>query len=330
MNSNIFFAKKDLCQLADIKAGTLWKKARKIEDNKDTNSQYLPIEIAREILAEYFKQRYNSKKKIQTFFNFKGGTGKTSMTFNLSYFFYLLGYKVLVIDCDPQCHLTRTVTGYPGHDQLSIYELLEKTTSFARVVKEIHPEYHFIPSSIKLSFIDSLLASVPNREKQLLKVLEPVVRDYDFVFIDVNPSINVLNRNAIIASDVINIICEAQPYSFYGMETLLQEFTQLAELTKDNAIDFNVILNKMEQKVKTSMEIVNALQKHEEIKTKLFDEVVRKSEDFNVAAKENIPVLFLKGRKNSSAKQDIMNLGKELLIKSCVEDKEKHEVKDAA
>ncbi len=326
----MLISKQLLCEIAQIKTTTLWSKIQKLKNKEELHNQYLPIESAREILTEYYKKKNLPVKKIQTFFNFKGGTGKTSMTYNLSYFFHLLGYKILVIDCDPQAHLTRTLLGDDGQSKLSIYELIDTTSSFNRVVKEIHPDFHFIPSSVKLSFVDSLISLSPIRETVIAKLLQPIEKDYDFIFIDVNPAIGVLNRNIIVASDILNIVCEASPYSFYGMETLLQEFNLLEEVSKNKSVEYNVILNKMEPKTRTQIEILSALQQHVELSSKLCDEIVKKSEVFNISVKESTPVLFLKGKKNINSKYDIINLGKELLKKTTKPVDQKGEVKDAA
>ena len=62
-----------------------------------------------------------------------------------------------------------------------------------------------------------------NREKVFCKLIDPIKLDYDFIFIDTNPTISTLNRNITLAADELNIVCETQPYSLKGLEILINE-----------------------------------------------------------------------------------------------------------
>lgn len=314
-----FVAKKVLHEIAEVAPQTIWRKLTELgfASAKENSGQHVSVFAAREVLKFYIASKKNPSMKVQTFFNFKGGTGKTTLTFNISALFYLMGYKILVIDCDPQAHLTRSVCGELD-DGYSLYDVVTGEKSLDNVIRSPLPDYSVIPSSIKLTFLESILQNKVNREKTLSKILDPVKSNYDFIFIDVNPSINQLNRNAIVASNVINIVSEAQPYSFYGMEILLQEFRQLSELSVDNEVNFKVILNKVEPRSSINISIANALQSTPGLQNNLVDHIVRKSEDFNVSAKDSIPVIGLRNRNSSNAKSDIIGLAKELLELSTV------------
>jgi chromosome partitioning protein len=313
-----YIAKNNVADLVEKTPSTLYRKlvSLGLAGEKDAAGQYISLDIARKIISSYQKD-FQIDKKVQAFFNFKGGTGKTTLVYNVSYFLYLLGFKVLVIDCDPQSHLTRVISGtmFPGDK--TINEVLTADLPIREAIYEIHENFHLIPSSIKLSFFESSQVTQGiYRGGIVSERLNTLKDEYDFIFIDVNPSINLLNRNVIMASDRVNIVTEAQPFSFFGMETLLQEFKQLSKQPGGIKVDYKIILNKVETRATINIEIANALQAHEELQFQLFDSMVRKSEDFNVSARTSTPVIFLKGKKSSNAREDITQLSKDLLASS--------------
>ena len=127
-----------------------------------------------------------------------------------------------------------------------------------------------------------------------------------------------MNRNVIVASDLVNIVSEAQPFSLAGMEMLLQEFNQLAQISQDSAIPYNIIVNKFEPNLVSNLEVIATLKNTEELSDRICENIIRKCEDFNFSAKNKIPVAFFTNRNKSNAKNDIVGLGKELFNMSTV------------
>lgn len=323
-------SRKFISSILEISFPVVWKRLQKYDEELKAYGSKVPVAIARKMLRENFSKKYSPKTKVQCFFNFKGGTGKTTITYNIAFLLYLFGYKVLMIDCDAQGHLTKCIIEDYHKINTSLFDVLAKTHSVKDTIINIMPEMDLIPSTVKLSFVESLLVGQVRREEVLKDILEPIKNDYDFILFDVNPSLSTLNRNILIASDRINIISEAQPLSFLGMEMLLQEFNQLAKLSVNSEIDYKVLLNKLEPKIKSNMEVVNALQQNPEIQTRLYDNAIRKCDDFNFSAKNRIPIALITNKLNSNAREDILALGKEMILGSCIELNQNKEVRDAA
>lgn len=330
MDINQFkITRKFLSEILEVANGTVTRKISKYEDELKGHGTKVPLKVARQAIKESYSKDYKPLKQIQCFFNFKGGTGKTTITYNIAFLLYLFGYKILVIDCDAQGHLTKSILENSDNNHVSIFEVLAKSHSIKDSIINVMPEFDLIPSSVKISFVDSLLSNQVRREEVLKDILTPLREEYDFIFFDVNPSLSVLNRNVLVVSDRVNIISEAQPFSFQGMEMLLQEFDQLGKVAMNSKIDYRVLINKLEPKLKSNIDIVNALQDNAELKDKLFENAVRKCDDFNFSSKNQIPIPLITNKNNSNAKEDILQLGKEMLEDSCVKTSES-EVKHAA
>ena len=128
---NIYFSQSMLTKIANISASTISRLTSKLEMKtvrSEVRKKY-DFEEARIILNEIIGKEYDINKKIQVFFNFKGGTGKTTICHQVSIHMALLGFKVLVIDCDPQAHLTYALGILEEEDKLTLAASLQEFTN---------------------------------------------------------------------------------------------------------------------------------------------------------------------------------------------------------
>lgn len=288
------------------------------EGEKSNKRKKYSYETTRKIINHFGFSDLVAEKKIHVFFNFKGGTGKTSLCFQLSSFFALCGFKVLAIDCDPQAHLSYSFGLNIYDDYKTLYDIIVNKAKFEDAILEIHPGLDCLPSNLSLTRLELPLNQMPNREKVFSKLIDPIKTKYDFIFIDTNPTISTLNRNITLAADELNIVCETQPYSLKGLEILIDEITNFSEIM-ESQISIKIIPNKYEAKTATAQEALGQLRF--EYKKYLMNSVVRKCEDINISAKKMQPIFFW-GSKNSPAFEDICDLGKEMIQNSTKKRKE--------
>ena len=168
--------------------------------------------------------------------NNKGGAGKTSTVLNLASAIArrIEGYRVLVIDCDPQ----RNLSYFLDWDDKS--ELEGSPTIYTALCNEQQglPVYragnglYFTPASVNLNGIDAILSMRPDPSKALKEVMQrPIdnrtgeeglvsVGDFDFVFIDTQPAMSRMTYNAFYAADGYIIPTELEEASVKGMANI--------------------------------------------------------------------------------------------------------------
>lgn len=175
--------------------------------------------------------------KIISVANQKGGVGKTTTAFNISAALALKNSRVLAIDFEPQADLSKyadfdNTDGNPTMSDLLIGKVgMSKTVKIKDCIR--HSEINnldYIPCDINLANADLFLAGVLSRETILKRILnDDIIKQYDYVIIDCNPSLGVLLMNALTASSGVIIPVQVQDFAFGGLKTLTGVIAQIQE-----------------------------------------------------------------------------------------------------
>jgi len=268
------------------------------------------LESTRHIIRSLLSpDRKDVLKKIQVFYNFKGGTGKTSLCYQTATHLAIMGYKVLAIDLDPQGHLSGSLRFEESGKYATIYDVLLNGEPIQDAIWSVFPGLDAIPSNLALTRIEVLLSQKNRREEILKKILDPLKSQYDFILIDTNPTISTLNMNALVAADHINVVCETHPYSLAGLGILIEEMEKFFD-DMQLPLSYTIIANKYEAKTATAQEVLGALRA--DYKEAMLETVVRKCEDINISTKKQLPLCCVAG-KRSIAVEDIVDFIHELL-----------------
>lgn len=314
-----------MAKLANVNPSTInrYVAEHSIDSISSSSQKKLRFSIpsTRIILNEFVSSRnpISEKKKVQSYYNFKGGTGKTSVCFQTSTLLALCGYNVLVIDADPQGHLSTSLGYDTSQDFFTLHDLIIKSIPFDDVVKNVFEGLDCIPSNLSLTKVETALNEQPKREERIKLSLEPHYHKYDFIIFDTNPTISHLNRNVLTCSDVVNIVCETQPYSLNGLKLLMEDIQRFYKSMALEKPEIMIIPNKYEDRLGSSAEAMAALRKYY-FDYLMNDFAVRKSEDINTAAKLRMPVGFF-CKSNSNAFEDLKDLVLEIIKRSKAEDK---------
>lgn len=277
-----------------------------IGGKKNQKNQKYYLRDAREVIRNIFAKNYIVQKKVLCFYNFKGGTGKTSICFQVSSHLAMMGFKVLVIDADPQGHLSTSLGFDNSQGYLTLFDVLKENLPFNNAVKNVFSGLDCIPANLSLTRIEVALNEMPRREERIRMALETVKQDYDYIIFDTNPTISNLNRNVLTASDLVNIVCETQPYSLNGLKLLMDDIQSFYRSMTMRPPSMVIIPNKYEDRMSSSGEAMSLLRKnYSEIMKPDF--AVRKSEDINIAAKLSLP-LGVFAKSNSNAFEDIIEV----------------------
>lgn len=169
--------------------------------------------------------------RVMAIFNAKGGVGKTTTAVNLGAALALTGKRVLLIDFDPQANATSALGINSAAVQASIYHGVCGLQSAESLIQSSSIfNYHVIPAAPHLAGLLVELVNVPEREYLLRKFLHTVRHQYDYIIIDLAPSLTLLALNALMASDEVLIPVQAEYYSLEGLGQLLQTL----DLIKNN------------------------------------------------------------------------------------------------
>lgn len=169
--------------------------------------------------------------------NFKGGVGKTTTTTVTAYCLSKLGYKCLVIDFDPQGNATEILLPEFNYDLPTIHEaLLEK--NLKRALHPVKDNLDIITADLDLVgfslMLDKERRSVDEKAMVLRDLIQPLRSEYDYIFIDVPPTISDFTNNALTASDYVIIVLQTQGHSFSAAEKFLPYITQIADNYNEN------------------------------------------------------------------------------------------------
>lgn len=186
---------------------------------------------------------------VLTFFNNKGGVGKTSLVYHLSWMFSELGHTVVAVDLDAQANLTSAFLDEEKLEHLweyqsgpsTIYQAIKPLVQVGDiqepVIQKVTPQLHLIPGDVALaSFEDALSNAWPAsmgdnnlalyRHFRILTAFWQVAQmaarkvEADIILVDVGPNLGAINRSALIASDHVAIPLGADLFSIQGLKNL--------------------------------------------------------------------------------------------------------------
>jgi chromosome partitioning protein len=161
------------------------------------------------------------------FANQKGGVAKTTTTLNLGVALREQGYRVLVVDLDPQGNLTMSQGMNPDQLERSMFDVLVHRVPISEI---IHPaEVDVAVSSIDLAGAELALSSLIGRERALEKALVEVRDRYDFILVDTPPSLGLLTINAFVAASGVIVPVQCEYLSLRGLVQLENTLAMVRE-----------------------------------------------------------------------------------------------------
>ena len=197
--------------------------------------------------------------KIIAVANQKGGVGKTTTCINLAAALKKRNRKVLLADCDPQGNSTSGM-GVSKDRLPNIYDLIVRGRSMRECV-ESTPFGDVLPANRELSGATVELVDMEAREYVLKNALLPAREEYDYIFIDCPPSLELLTVNALAAADSVLIPVQCEYYALEGIADLMQS-VRLTKRTLNPALEIQgIVLTMYDSRTNFSEQVAAEVEK---------------------------------------------------------------------
>jgi chromosome partitioning protein len=184
--------------------------------------------------------------------NQKGGVAKTTTTLNLGVAFAEQGYRVLLVDLDPQGNLTMSQGLNPDTIERSMFDVLVHRMPMDQVIER--REVDIAVSSIDLAGADMALSSQIGRERALEKGIAPIKDRYDFILIDTPPSLGLLTINAFVASTGVIVPVQTEYLSLRGLVQLENTLAMVRENLNPKAEIVGIVPTMFDRRITHSRE----------------------------------------------------------------------------
>ena len=198
--------------------------------------------------------------RILAFVNQKGGVGKTTSAVNLAAALQKAGKKVLLCDFDPQANATSGLGVEKSAAAHSTYELV--IDGFPAADAVIHTPYcDVLASNVALSGAGVELVGMDAREYALKHALEPLRAQYDYIFIDCPPSLELLTLNALCAANSLLVPVQGEYYALEGLSDLMNT-VRIVRRSMNPGLDIEgVLLTMFDGRTNLSIQVAQELKR---------------------------------------------------------------------
>jgi len=222
--------------------------------------------------------------------NQKGGVGKTTTTVNLGAALAELGFRVLVLDLDPQGNASTGLGLNPRDVEGSIYDVLLADARMDDIIEPTSLKNLFVaPATIDLAGAEIELVPVMSRELRLRKAIDEIRDDYDIVMIDCPPSLGLLTVNGLAASDDVIVPIQCEYYALEGLGQLLRN-VGLVQANLNPGLDVRgIILTMYDARTKLADQVVSEVRAY--FGEKVYETVVPRTVRLSEAPSFGQPII---------------------------------------
>lgn len=195
--------------------------------------------------------------------NQKGGVGKTTTAVNLGAALAELGYRVLVVDLDPQGNATTGLGINARSLEASIYDVILHDVPLEDVVEPTSLRNLFVvPATIDLAGAEIELVPLFSRELRLRRALDSVEGDYDFTLIDCPPSLGLLTVNGLAAASEVLVPIQCEYYALEGLGQLLRN-VNLVQANLNTGLEVSaIVLTMYDARTRLAEQVASEVRTH--------------------------------------------------------------------
>ena len=225
--------------------------------------------------------------KIIAVVNQKGGVGKTTTAVNLTAALTEAGKRVLLCDFDPQANATSGLGLDKRHLKHSVYDvIINDVPAKDAIVQTKHGDV--LPSTADLAGAGVELVTMPSPNYRLRDALETVKEQYDLIFIDCPPSLELLTLNSLCAADGIMVPVQCEYYALEGLTDLMTTLRMVKKRLNPKLEIFGVALTMFDGRTNFSTQVAQEVRRH--FPGKVYATVVPRNVRLAEAPSHGLPV----------------------------------------
>lgn len=210
--------------------------------------------------------------KVISVTNQKGGVGKTTTSINLSAALVKRGKRILLLDMDPQGNASVGLGVNTDELEHTIYDVLLGEATAEQAIVETESGVDVMTANGDLAGAQVELLNEIGRELRLKKALQPITDNYDYIFIDCPPALNVLTINALVASNSVMIPMQCEYFALEGLSALISTIRAIRETLNSNLKIEGLLRTMYDKRNSLSGEVSRQLETH--FGNKVYDTVV--------------------------------------------------------
>ena len=248
---------------------------------------------------------------ILSIVNQKRGVGKTTTAVSLTAALSQLGKRVLLCDFDPQANATSGLGVEKKKVSHTVYDVIINGVPVDTAI--VHTKYgDIIPSGADLAGAGIELVSMERREFRLRDALKPLSAEYDFIFIDCPPSLELLTLNALCAADQVIIPVQCEYYALEGLSDLMTTLRAVKRAYRPDIDVFGLLLTMYDGRTNLSVQVAQEVRRH--FPGKVFSSVIPRNVRLSEAPSHGLPITVYD--KLSRGAESYLQLAEELIKKS--------------